>query len=161
MKRGKQVKADRAKLFPYLLERDRYECVVTGSEWSKSLPCWGHLDTQHRGKVGSGGSGLDSSNGPAAVVLMCRGHNGADADGGDFRKACLKYGWSVESWVPRRHDMSRVPIRYWDGWFLLSAFEVFASGKKKLHRHAISENTAAELMNELYGEESQWQGFAP
>lgn len=61
----------------------------------------------------------------------------------EFAKFCTRNGFSVRRSIADQHPISRIPIRYPDGWQLLSG-----GG-----RFAISESTAQELMNEIYGEE--------
>jgi hypothetical protein len=135
----KQVDAVRGRVF----DRDGRVCCVANSVWSQKFPCQGRLEIQHRVKRGAGGSAL--LDGPEFLVGMCSLHNGMD--GGShtaFRQSCLENGWSARHWVAGRWPMSRVPIHLGARWYLLSGFE----------RYEISETTALDMMNEIYGEES-------
>jgi len=74
---------------------------------------------------------------------MCWFHNWLQPNDADFAEFCKQNGFSLARSLADQHPISRVPIRYPDGWQLLSG-----NG-----RFAISESTARELMEEIYGEE--------
>jgi hypothetical protein len=100
------------------------------------------MTLQHRVGKGAGGSALYDA--PAFLVCMCTIHNHMAEDVPEFAEFCRINGLSLRRNYADQHPISRVPIRYPDGWQLLSG-----DG-----RFAISENTARELMEEIYGEES-------
>jgi hypothetical protein len=137
---GKKSKAQVEKSRPIVYARDGKRCVVRGSIWESS--CGGSITLQHRVGRGDGGSALWDA--PAFLVCMCWHHNELQPKDADFAEFCRINGWSLRRNYADQHPISRVPIRYPDGWQLLSG-----DG-----RFAISENTARELMEEIYGEES-------
>ena len=138
---GKRSKAQVEKSRPIVYERDGRRCVVRGSIWATIQPCAGSLTLQHRVGKGAGGSALYDA--PPFLVAMCMIHNGLAESSAEFANFCTRNGYSLRRSLAEQHPISRVPIRYPDGWQLLSG-----DG-----RFAISESTAAELMEEIYGEE--------
>jgi hypothetical protein len=137
---GKKSKAQVEKSRPIVYARDGKRCVVRGSVWASS--CGGSMTLQHRVGRGSGGSALYDA--PPFLVTMCAVHNGMAEIVPEFKEFCRVHGWALRRGYAEQHPISRVPIRYPDGWQLLSG-----EG-----RFAISETTARELMEEIYGEES-------
>jgi hypothetical protein len=137
---GKKSKAQVEKSRPIVYARDGKRCVVWGSIWEST--CGGAMTLQHRVSRGMGGSALYDA--PAFLTTMCAIHNAMAEAAPDFAEFCRLNGWTLRRNFAERHPISRVPIRYPDGWQLLSG-----DG-----RFAISENTARELMEEIYGEES-------
>lgn len=138
---GKRSKAQVEKVRQIVYARDSDLCVVRGSLWAILEPCNGSLTLQHRVGKGAGGSALYDA--PAFLTAMCWGHNLLAESSAEFAKFCARNGFSVRRSIADQHPISRIPIRYPDGWQLLSG-----GG-----RFAISESTAQELMNEIYGEE--------
>jgi hypothetical protein len=139
---GKKSKAQVQKVRQIVYDRDDHECVVRGSLWATLEPCGSALSLQHRVGRGQGGSALYDA--PAFLTTMCFLHNALAESSAEFAKFCARNGFSLRRSLADQHPISRVPIRYPDGWQLLSG-----DG-----RFAISENTARELMEEIYGEES-------
>jgi hypothetical protein len=139
---GRRSKSQVEKSRPIVYERDARRCVVQGSIWATLEPCGGSLSLQHRVGRGAGGSALYDS--PAFLVSMCILHNQLQTSSAEFAEFCTRNGYSLRRSLAEQHPISRVPIRYSDGWQLLSG-----DG-----RFAISETTAAELMEAIYGEEN-------
>jgi hypothetical protein len=137
---GKKSKAQVEKSRPIVYARDGKRCVAYGSLWAYS--CGGAMTLQHRVGRGAGGSALYDA--PAFLVTFCAAHNSRAESDPVFAEFCRLNGWSLRRSYAEQHPISRVPIRYPDGWQLLSG-----EG-----RFAISETTARELMEEIYGEES-------
>ena len=138
---GKRSKSQVEKSRPVVYERDDRRCVVRGTIWAILQPCGGSLTLQHRVGKGAGGSALFDA--PAFLVSMCNLHNTLQPKSAEFAEFCARNGYTLRRSLAEQHPISRVPIRYPDGWQLLSG-----DG-----RFAISETTAAELMEAIYGEE--------
>lgn len=136
---GKRSRSQVAKSRPEVFKRDRRECVVSGLFEAIRWPCKGGLTVQHRRGKGMGGSALGDA--PESLVTFCAFHNVLQTADADFARACVRYGWSVPRWVADQHSMSRLPVRYADGWFLLSGTE----------RFSISEDTAQAVFEDVYG----------
>lgn len=136
---GRRSRSNVSKSRPVVFRRDGRECVVAGLWESVKWPCAGGLTVQHRRGRGMGGSAVWDE--PDCLVAMCAAHNVLETADADFKKACLKFGWSVPRWVADQYAMSRIPVRYADGWWLLSG-----DG-----RYSISDNTAQTLIEEIYG----------
>jgi hypothetical protein len=134
----KQVAAVREDVF----ERDQHSCVVNGSIWSTIQPCAGVLTVQHR--VGKGMGGSAQYDAPSSLLAMCAVHNVLAESSSEFADYCKRNGLSVPRYVAARNKITQIPVRYSDGWYLLSA----------LQRVAISDSLANELMFEIYGFEN-------
>lgn len=77
---------------------------------------------------------------PNCLVLMCVTHNGLVESSREFRLYCERNGLSILRRVADRVDVSSIPVRYSDGWHLLSGSQ----------RFPISEATAEAVMSDLY-----------
>ena len=135
---GKKSKYQLAKSRPIVFERDQEQCIVAGSIWSTIQPCMGVLTLQHR--VGRGMGGSAKWDAPNCLVLMCVTHNGLVESSREFRLYCERNGLSILRRVADRVDVSSIPVRYSDGWHLLSGSQ----------RFPISEATAEAVMSDLY-----------
>lgn len=139
---GRKSKAQVEKVRQVVYDRDSHMCVVRETLWATLEPCGGGLSLQHRVGRGMGGSALYDS--APFLVAMCFLHNGLAESSAEFANFCTRNGFSLRRSLAEQHPIGRVPIRYPDGWQLLSG-----EG-----RFAISETTANELMEEIYGEEN-------
>jgi hypothetical protein len=137
-KSRKQVEAIRQTVY----ERDNHTCVVHGSLWSMLVPCGGSLTIQHRVTRGMGSSAKYDD--APFLLSMCSIHNGLEPASAEFRAFCERQGYSIPRWAVEQTPISRIPVKYEDGWYLLSA-----TGK-----HGIPEPVAADLFIEIYGEEN-------
>ncbi len=135
---GKRSKYQVAKSRPIVFERDQETCIVAGSIWETIQPCMGVLTLQHR--VGRGMGGSAKWDAPNCLVTMCVVHNGLIESSREFRLYCERNGLSVLRRVADRVDVSSIPVRYSDGWHLLSGGQ----------RFPISEATAEAVMADLY-----------
>lgn len=134
-KRSKsQVNKVRAKVF----DRDDHTCIVSGSEWAFSHPCFGGLTIQHSCARGMGSSA--KYDGMAFLRTMCAGHNALEPANPDFQKACERNGWKVRRWVADNYGPNNIPVLYPDGWYLLSGET----------RHQISQRAAEAIWEELH-----------
>lgn len=136
---GKKSRSQVAKSRPTVYRRDRHECVVAGLFESMRWPCSGVLTLQHRRGRGMGGSA--SADAPDCLLAMCAFHNFLQTSDAEFQKICISNGWSVPRWVADQYKMSRIPVKYADGWCLLDG----------PGRYNISEHTATEMLYEIYG----------
>lgn len=105
------------------------------------------MGVQHRVGKGAGGSNLFDT--PAHLVTMCNNHNRLVEDLAEFKNYCERNGISIRRHYATQHLISRIPIRYVDGWFLLDGG----------NRFAISETTANVLMEEIYGDSLKTKSF--
>jgi len=137
---GKRSKAQVAVSRPIVYRRDSRCCVVNGLFEAVRWPCAGGLTVQHRRGKGMGGSALGDD--PKSLVVMCGFHNVLQTADATFADVCRQYGWSVPRFIADRNDLSRIPVKYVDGWFLLSGED----------RFRVSDETASELMLEAYGD---------
>jgi hypothetical protein len=135
---GKRSKYQVAKSRPIVFERDQETCIVAGSIWETIQPCMGILTLQHR--VGRGMGGSARWDAPNCLVTMCIIHNGLIESSYEFRNYCERNGLAIRRAVADRMDVASIPVRYSDGWFLLSGDS----------RFAISEATAEAVISELY-----------
>jgi hypothetical protein len=71
---------------------------------------------------------------------MCIIHNGLIESSYEFRNYCERNGLAIRRAVADRMDVASIPVRYSDGWFLLSGNS----------RYPISENTAEAVISDLY-----------
>lgn len=135
---GRKSKYQLAKSRPIVFERDQEQCIVAGSIWSTIQPCMGVLTLQHR--VGRGMGGSARWDAPNCLVTMCVVHNGLIESSYEFRNYCERNGLSIRRTVADRMDVSSIPVRYSDGWFLL------AGGS----RFTIPDVTAEAIISDLY-----------
>lgn len=135
---GRKSKYQLAKSRPIVFERDQETCVVAGTIWETIQPCMGILTLQHR--VGRGMGGSAKWDAPNCLVTMCVVHNGLIESSYEFRNFCERNGLSILRRVADRVDVASIPIRYADGWFLLSGNA----------RFPISETTAEAVISDLY-----------
>lgn len=135
---GKRSKYQLVKSRPIVFERDQERCIVAGTIWETIQPCMGVLTLQHR--VGRGMGGSAKWDAPNCLVLMCVTHNGLVESSREFRLFCERNGLSILRRVADRVDVASIPVRYSDGWFLLSGDS----------RFPISENTAEAVISDLY-----------
>lgn len=138
---GKRSRAQIAKVRQDVFDRDGSCCVVQGSIWGTIQPCGGALTIQHRVGRGMGGSAMFDT--PNSLLAMCAVHNALAEASSEFGKYCQRNGLSVPRWVAASSPVSRIPVRYSDGWYLLDG----------LKRYQIPDNVATDLMVEIYGEE--------
>ena len=127
-----------AKARPVVFERDQETCVVAGSIWATIQPCMGILTLQHR--VGRGMGGSSKWDAPNCLVTMCVVHNGLVESSYEFRNFCERNGLSIRRAVADRVDVSSIPVRYSDGWFVLAGDS----------RFPIPDATAEAIIAELY-----------
>ena len=137
---GRRSKAQVAVSRPIVYRRDSRCCVVDGLFEAVRWPCAGGLTVQHRRGKGMGGSALGDD--PKSLVVMCAFHNVLQTADAGFAEVCCRYGWAVPRFIADRNDLSRIPVKYVDGWFLLSGED----------RFRVSDETASELMLEAYGD---------
>jgi len=137
---GRRSKAQVAVSRPIVYKRDGRCCVVDGLFEAVRWPCAGGLTVQHRRGKGMGGSALGDD--PKSLVVMCGFHNVLQTADADFAKRCVELGWAVPRWVADQHKLSRIPVKYCDGWFLLTDVD----------RVPISENTAQAILEDVYGD---------
>ena len=137
---GRRSKYQLVKSRPVVFERDQGRCVVSGTIWETIQPCMGVLTLQHR--VGRGMGGSAKWDAPNCLLLMCMTHNGLVESSREFRLFCERNGLSILRRVADRVDVSSIPVRYADGWFLLAGDL----------RFPISEATAEAVMSDLYDE---------
>lgn len=137
---GKKSKAGMEKSRANVYERDDNRCVVNGSIWAQLHPCGGHMTLQHRVTRGMGSSAKWDAE--PYLLTMCSIHNGLEPASSEFRKFCERNGYSIPRWVAEQVPINRIPVNYFDGWFLMDG-----AGK-----YAIPETVAFDLMSEIYGE---------
>jgi len=135
---GKRSKYQLVKSRPIVFERDQEQCIVAGTIWETIQPCMGVLTLQHR--VGRGMGGSAKWDAPNCLVTMCIIHNGLIESSHEFRNYCERNGLAIRRAVANRMDVSSIPVRYSDGWFLLAGDS----------RYPISENTAEAVISDLY-----------
>lgn len=135
---GRRSKYQVAKSRPIVYERDHSECVVAGSIWQTVQPCGGILTLQHR--VGRGMGGSAKYDAPNYLLTMCVVHNGLVESSYEFRNYCDRNGISIRRAVADRVDVASIPVRYVDGWYLLSGNT----------RFPIADSTAEAIISELY-----------
>lgn len=138
MSLGKQSRRQIAVSRSTVYKRDGGACVVDGLFEAVKWPCSGGLTLQHRVGRGMGGSAKWDS--PKALVAMCERHNFLQTADADFDAACRSNGWSIPRWLADRVDVSRVPVKYCDGWWLLDGGQ----------RYALPESSALAAMQEFY-----------
>lgn len=124
-KSKKQVDAVRQLVF----DRDKRRCIVTGSMWSRLIPCGGNLTIQHAVARGMGSSAKYDE--PVFLRTMCAVHNQMETSNALFAQACKRMGWSVSRWVADQANIEKVPVWYEDGWHLLKENERFPISPKQ------------------------------
>lgn len=137
---GKRSKYQLAKSRPIVFERDNEQCVVAGTIWETIQPCIGVLTLQHR--VGRGMGGSAKWDAPNCLVTMCVVHNTLIESSYEFRSFCERNGFSILRRIADRMDISGIPVRYADGWYLLAGNS----------RFPIPEATAEAVISDLYDE---------
>lgn len=137
---GKRSRRQVDKSRPEVFKRDGHICVADGLFEAVKWPCSGGLTIQHRRTKGMGGSALGDST--EALVTMCQYHNLLQTADSEFAKTCIKNGWAIPRWVADQYKFNRIPVKYCDGWQLLDGVE----------RFNISENTALDIMETIYGD---------
>jgi hypothetical protein len=121
-------------------DRDQHRCIIEGTFWQGLEPCRGQLTVQHRVSKGAGGSAkYDAAN---YLLAMCLHHNQLAEASAEFARFCTRNGISVRRSIADQYPMSRIPVRYQDGWHLLD-------GAK---RFAVPDATAEDLMLDIYGQ---------
>jgi hypothetical protein len=94
------------KQFQKYLDRDK-ACPCCGKTGDELIP-------QHRQNRGMGGSKL--RNNPANIIVFCSIGNGLMESNSTFASLARDYGWKLTA----GQDPTKVPVRLWDGWFLLN-----------------------------------------
>lgn len=138
MSLGRRSRFNVAKARGIVFGRDDHECVVGGLFEGIRWPCAGGLTVQHR--VGRGMGGSAKYDALPYLITMCAFHNGLETSDAVFHAACLKAGWSIPRWVADLHDIGQIPVRYADGWFLLSGSD----------RVRIPDSVATTVIDEIY-----------
>jgi hypothetical protein len=138
---GKKSRANTERHRKKVFSRDE-RCVVIGSSWGNLVYCGGPLTIQHRVTRGMGSSAKYDQQ-PNGLIAMCAVHNVLEPASNEFRKMCERSGWSVRRSIADRILLAHIPVRYPDGWYLLT-------GDKRVQ---IMTNTALEMMREIYGDE--------
>ena len=77
---------------------------------------------------------------PNYLLTMCVVHNGLIESSYEFRNYCDRNGISIRRAVADRVDVASIPVRYVDGWYLLSGNT----------RFPIADSTAEAIISELY-----------
>lgn len=137
---GKRSKYQVAKSRPIVFERDHETCIVSGTIWETIQPCMGIMTLQHR--VGRGMGGSAKWDAPNCLVTMCVVHNTLIESSFEFRNYCERNGISILRRIADRMDISGIPVRYSDGWYLLAGNS----------RFPIPEATAEAVISDLYDE---------
>lgn len=135
---GRRSKYQVAKSRPIVFARDQETCVVAGTIWETIQPCMGVLTLQHR--VGRGMGGSAKWDAPNCLVTMCVVHNTLIESSYEFRSYCERNGLAIRRAVADRMDISGIPVRYSDGWYLLAGSS----------RFPIPEATAEAVISDLY-----------
>jgi len=136
---GKKSRASVARNRVKVFARDGFECVMAGSFWAVMQSCGGGATVQHR--VGRGMGGSAKWDEPPYLVSMCYHHNALIESSAEFRNYCERNGISIRRAYMDRWRIEQIPIRYNDGWFLLSADR----------RVPITERLAIAVFEEMYG----------
>jgi hypothetical protein len=135
---GKQSRAAMERSRANVYARDNETCVVTGTIWGTIHPCGGSMTLQHRVTRGMGGSAKWDSE--PYLLAMCAIHNALEPASAEFRNFCERNGYSVPRWVAEQFPISRIPVRYPNGWFLLDGTS----------KYEVPENVALTLIEEIY-----------
>lgn len=144
---GKKSKANTNRNRSIVAARDG-GCVVAGTLWGNLVKCDDSVTMQHRVTRGMGSSAKWDAN-PNGFVAMCQTHNQLEPRSATFRAMCERSGWSIRRSIADRNDLSRIPVRYPDGWFLLAG-----NG-----RVPIGDKLALEMMFDIYGDEYNAEVF--
>lgn len=144
---GRKSKANTARNRLLVFERDG-GCVVAGTLWGNLVKCDDTLTMQHRVSRGMGSSAKFDAE-PNGFVVMCATHNALEPASAIFRALCERSGWSIRRSIADRNDLSRVPVRYPDGWFLLAG----------ANRYRVGDKLALEMMFDIYGDEYNAEVF--
>lgn len=135
---GKQSRAAMERSRANVYSRDGGTCVVQGTIWATLTPCGGSMTLQHRVTRGMGGSAKWDSE--PYLLAMCAIHNSLEPASAEFRNFCERNGYSVPRWVAEQFPISRIPVHYPDGWFLLDG----------VSKYEVPENVALTLIEEIY-----------
>ena len=120
---GQQSKANVEKVRQIVYARDNHQCVasklVAGATplLGSASGCQGSLTIQHAVTRGMGGSARWDS--PEYLRAMCAFHNFLDTSDAPFHDLCLENGWTLKRWQAERTPTNWIPVRYFDGWFVL------------------------------------------
>lgn len=135
---GKKSRAAMERSRENVYRRDGDICVVNGSIWATIHPCGGQMTLQHRVTRGMGSSAKWDSE--PYLLTMCAIHNSLEPASAEFRKFCERNGYSIPRWAAEQNPISRIPVKYADGWFLLDG----------LAKYEVPESVASDLMSEIY-----------
>jgi hypothetical protein len=135
---GKKSRAAMEKSRANVYNRDDNFCVVAGSIWAVLHPCGGTMTLQHRVTRGMGSSARWDAE--PYLLTMCAIHNALEPASAEFRQFCERNGYSMPRWVAEQNPISRIPVKYPDGWFLLDG----------VSKYEVPESVASELMSEIY-----------
>lgn len=138
---GRKSKSNTNRNRRIVYERDG-GCVVSGSMWGNLVACGGGLTMQHRVTRGIGSSAKYDAE-PNGFVAMCAVHNALEPHAATFRDMCERNGWSIRRSIADRNNLSRIPVRYPEGWYLLAGEQ----------RFQLSDRLANEMMIEIYGDD--------
>lgn len=120
-------------------ERDHHRCIIDGTIWQVLEPCFGSLTIQHRVNRGAGGSAkYDAAN---FLLAMCLHHNQLATASSEFAEFCTRNGIAIRRSIADQYPMSRIPVKYPDGWHLLDGTQ----------RFALPDGVAEDLMQDIYG----------
>lgn len=137
---GRRSAANMQRWRKAVYRRDNEVCVACAVMWGPNAMS-SQLTLQHRVGRGMGGSARFDET-PAGLITFCAGHNLAETAEAKFARYCLEMGWSVPRWAfDNGWSLDIVPVRYFDGWFLLEGTE----------RVPMDDKLAAERMLEIYG----------
>ena len=135
---GKRSKAQVNKSRPIVFERDGEQCIFVGTIWQRLHPCGMGYGVQHRRGKGMGGS--NKADTPDALLTCCNVHNGLIEASSECRAFAERSGIAVRRSVADQWAMSRIPVRYADGWHLLSGDS----------RFPIPDSAAEAIISEMY-----------
>jgi hypothetical protein len=135
---GKKSRAGMERSRQNVYQRDGGVCVVNGSIWSTLHPCGGMMTLQHRVARGMGSSAKWDAE--PYLLTMCAIHNSLEPASSEFRKFCERNGYSIPRWAAEQNPISRIPVKYPDGWFLLDG----------VAKYEVPESVASDLMSEIY-----------
>lgn len=77
---------------------------------------------------------------PENLVAMCAYHNQLDQADAVFHARCVDAGHSAPRWVDARLGIENIPVKYWDGWYMLDG----------LRRVAVADDLAIQLIKRIY-----------